>query len=76
MIQDFRYALRILRRSPGFACVAILSLALGAGANTAIFQLLNAVRLRTLPVRAPEELVELRADDMTHARGTWLRDKP
>lgn len=65
MIQDFRYALRILRRSPGFACVAILSLALGAGANTAIFQLLNAVRLRTLPVRAPEELVELRADDMT-----------
>lgn len=73
MIQDLRYALRLLRLNPGFAGVAILSLALGAGANTAMFQLLDAIRLRTLPVRAPEELVELRVDDMTHARGTWLR---
>jgi putative ABC transport system permease protein len=74
MLQDIRYAVRLLRLSPGFALVAIASLALGTGANTAIFQLLDAVRLRTLPVKAPQELVELRIDDMTHARGSWLRD--
>jgi putative ABC transport system permease protein len=74
MLQDIRFALRQLRLSPVFAIVAIASLALGAGANTAIFQLLDAVRLRTLPVKAPQELVELRIDDMTHARGSWLRD--
>jgi hypothetical protein len=54
--------------------VAIASLALGAGANTAIFQLLDAIRLRTLPVAAPQELAEVRIGDMTHARGNWLRD--
>jgi len=53
--------------------VAIISLALGIGANTAIFQLLDAVRLRALPVKSPEQLVELRIGDMTHARGNWLR---
>jgi predicted permease len=74
MVQDIRYALRVLRLSPGFAFVAIITLALGTGANTAIFQLLDAIRLRTLPVRAPQELVELRIDDMTHARGNWRRD--
>ncbi|MBI3403628.1 MAG: ABC transporter permease [Acidobacteria bacterium] len=74
ILQDIRYALRLLRLNPGFAAVAILSLALGSGANTAIFQLLDAVRLRTLPVIAPEQLVEIRVDDMTHARGTWMRD--
>jgi putative ABC transport system permease protein len=74
MLRDVRYALRLLRLSPGFAIVAIVSLALGTGANTAIFQLLDSIRLRTLPVKAPQELVELRIDDMTHARGTWLRD--
>ena len=74
VLQDIRYALRLLRLSPGFAIVAIASLALGTGANTAIFQLLDAIRLRTLPVKAPQELVELRIDNMTHARGTWLRD--
>ncbi|MGH9763357.1 MAG: permease prefix domain 1-containing protein, partial [Blastocatellia bacterium] len=55
LIQDLRYGLRILRRNPGFALVAILSLALGIGANTAIFQLFDAVFLRTLPVAAPQE---------------------
>jgi putative ABC transport system permease protein len=75
MVHDLRYALRMLRLHPGFALVAILSLAIGTGANAAIFQLLDAVRLRSLPVRAPEELVELRIDDMTHARGNWMRDR-
>ena len=50
----------MLRLNPGFASVAILSLALGIGANTAIFQLLDAVRIRTLPVTNPQELVEVR----------------
>src|SRR5262245_3874900 len=61
--QDFRYGARLLHRNPGFACVAILSLALGAGANTAIFQLLDALRIRTLPVPHPEQLVEIRIPD-------------
>jgi putative ABC transport system permease protein len=58
-IQDMRYGLRQLRRSPGFTAVALLSLALGIGANTAIFQLLDAVRLRMLPVTNPQELAEI-----------------
>lgn len=58
--RDLSYGARLLRRSPGFAVVAILSLALGVGANTAIFQLLDAVRIRTLPVKEPSKLVEVR----------------
>src|SRR5882762_2056127 len=57
--QDLHYASRILRRTPGFTLVAILTLALGIGANTAIFSLINVLMLRTLPVREPEQLVEL-----------------
>ena len=72
--RNIRYSLRQLRLNPGFALAAIGSLALGAGANTAIFQLLDTIRLRTLPIRAPQELVDLRIEDMTHARGNWLRD--
>jgi putative ABC transport system permease protein len=60
IIQDFRYSSRALRRSPVFTSVAVLSLALGIGANSAIFQLLNAVRLRSLPVTNPQELAEVR----------------
>jgi putative ABC transport system permease protein len=54
--QDLRYGFRIIRKSPGFTAVAVLSLALGIGANTAIFQLIDAVRLRELPVKDPGEL--------------------
>ena len=58
--QDLRYGARLLRRNPAFTAVALLSLMLGIGANTAIFQLLDAVRLRSLPVKDPSQLVEVR----------------
>jgi putative ABC transport system permease protein len=66
--RDLRYGARLLRLNPGFALVAILSLALGVGANTAIFQLLDAVRLRTLPVAEPQQLMEIRISDATGGR--------
>jgi putative ABC transport system permease protein len=72
--QDLRYAARSLRRSPGFAAVAIASLALGVGANTAIFQLLNTIRLRTLPVHHPEELGQIRITDPKNMRGSINSD--
>ena len=59
VFQDVRYALRALRKSPGFTLTAILTLALGAGANTAIFQLLDTVRLRSLPVADPGALATI-----------------
>ena len=75
--RDFRYGARLLRLNPSFAIVAILSLALGVGANTAIFQLLDAVRLRTLPVADPQQLVEVRIGDTPNGRtGAFTGRRP
>ncbi len=57
-MHDCRYALRMMRRTPAFTIVAVVSLALGIGANTAIFSLINTLMLRPLPVRNPDELVQ------------------
>src|SRR5262245_13453541 len=55
---DVRFALRLMQKSPGFTAVAVISLALGIGANTAIFSLINAIMLRQMPVERPDQLVE------------------
>ncbi|MGA7925933.1 MAG: ABC transporter permease [Candidatus Sulfotelmatobacter sp.] len=60
LLQDVRYAVRMLRNNPGFMAVAVLTLALGIGANTAIFQLLDSIRLTALPLKKPDQLAEVR----------------
>ncbi|HXT28006.1 MAG TPA: ABC transporter permease, partial [Vicinamibacterales bacterium] len=77
-VSDFRLALRGLRRNPLFATVAIVSLALGIGANTAIFTLIDQILLRKLPVKAPDELVMLyqQGNNMGSNMGSRMNSYP
>ena len=70
LLRDLRFGLRSLRQSPGFAATAILTLALGIGANTAVFSVMNAVLLRSLPVADPDRVVYLRTSNPPRGTGT------
>lgn len=71
LLKDLRYGLRMLAKSPGFTAVAILTLAMGIGANAAIFQLIDAVRLRTLPVKDPTHLAIVHMDKKHWGSGNF-----
>jgi putative ABC transport system permease protein len=70
LLRDIQYALRMLRKNPGFTAVAVLTLALGIGANSAIFQMLDALTMASLPVRNPQEIAEVKIADRQGARGS------
>src|SRR5690242_7104346 len=69
-LKDLRYAIRGFRKSPGFTAIVLISLTLGIGANTAIFTLIDAVMLRALPVRSPDELVSV--GDASRPTALWV----
>ncbi|PYJ85519.1 MAG: hypothetical protein DME22_08785, partial [Verrucomicrobia bacterium] len=75
-MKDLEFAFRQLLKNPGFTAVAVLTLALGIGANTAIFQLVDAIRLRTLAVNKPQEVALVKIADMTGARGSFNSSYP
>ncbi len=68
-LKDLHYAFRTMRKSPGFTAIVVISLALGIGANTAIFTLIDAVMLRSLPVRSPDELISV--GDASRPTALW-----
>ena len=74
--QDILYGVRVLRWNPGFAAIAILSLTLGIGANTTIFQLLDSIRLTALPIKHPEELAEVRIIQPNGRTGDFTTSHP
>jgi len=76
LMRDLRFGLRMLRLNAGYSAVAILSLALGIGANTAIFRLLDAVQMRTLPVERPEELAEIVYEGRASRSGHFSGRRP
>jgi len=71
LLRDLRHAFRLLRLSPGFTVVAVLTLALGIGANTAIFQLIDSIRLRAIPVKNPQQLGTIRIADRHWGSGQF-----
>ena len=76
LAQDVRYALRRMAKNPGFTAVAVLSMALGIGANTAVFSIVNAILLGGVPMQAPEELVEIYTSEKNHGYPYSLSSVP